>query len=137
MSALIWNKEFELYGESYSVSDTQDYFEYIIKKHKTFINNPPVRIYVNKIENAITLKKAEYYFEFLTPKTMKLLGSTKSKITKEKDIENVPNLEITKAALVHCNIVNDDHQQDSRVLYTFIPNISFGQLLDISPTNFQ
>ena len=67
---------------------------------------------------------------------MKLLGSTKSKITKDKNIENVPHLEITEVVLIHCNIVNNDYQQDSRVLYTFVPNKSFGQLLDISPKNF-
>ena len=67
---------------------------------------------------------------------MKLFGSTKSKITKDKNGENVPYLEITEIVLIHCNIVNNDYQQDSRVLYTFVPNKSFGQLLDISPKNF-
>ena len=67
---------------------------------------------------------------------MKLLGSTKSNITKDKNGENVPHLEITEVVLVHCNIVNNDYQHDSRVLYTFIPDKSFGQLLDISPKNF-
>ena len=62
---------------------------------------------------------------------MKLFGSTKSKITKDKNGENVPHLEITEVVLIHCNIVNNDYQQDSRVLYTFVPNKSFGQLLDI------
>ena len=62
---------------------------------------------------------------------MKLLGSTKNKITKDKNGENVPHLEITEVVLVHCNIVKSDYQQDSRVLYKFIPNKSFGQLLDI------
>ena len=66
---------------------------------------------------------------------MKLLGSTESKITKDKDGENVPHLEITEVVLVHCNIVNNDYQQDSRVLYIFVPNKSFGSLLDISPSN--
>ena len=66
---------------------------------------------------------------------MKLLGSTKSKATKDKNSENVPHLEITEVVLIHCNIVNNDYQQDSRVLYTFVPNKSFGQLLDISPKN--
>ena len=66
---------------------------------------------------------------------MKLLGSTKNKITKDKNGENVPHLEITEVVLVHCNIVNNDYQQDSRVLYTFIPNKPFGSLLEISPTN--
>ena len=67
------------------------------------------------------------------PETMKLLGSTKSRITKDENGENVPNLEITEVILIHCNIVSNDYQQDSRVLYIFVPNKSFGQLLDISP----
>ena len=67
---------------------------------------------------------------------MKLLGSTKSKINKDKNGENVPHLEITEVVLIHCNIVNNDYQQYSRVLYTFVPNKSFGPLLDISPKNF-
>ena len=66
---------------------------------------------------------------------MKLLGSTESKITKDKNGENVPHLEITEVVLVHCNIVNNDYQQDSRVLYTFVPNKLFGSLLEISPKN--
>ena len=71
----------------------------------------------------------------LTSETMKLLGSTKNEITKDKNGENVPHLEITEVVLIHCNIVNNDHQQDSRVLYTFIPNKYFRTLLEISPTN--
>ena len=67
---------------------------------------------------------------------MKLLGSTKSKPTKDKNSENVPRLEITEVVLIHCNIVNSDYQQDSRVLYTYVPNKSFGQLPEISPKNF-
>ena len=66
---------------------------------------------------------------------MKLLGSTKNKVTKDKNSENVPHLEITEVILVHCNIVNNDYQQDSRVLYTFVPYKPFGSLLEISPTN--
>ena len=67
---------------------------------------------------------------------MKLLGSTKNKITKDKNGENVPHLEITEVILVHCNIVNNDYQQDSRVLYRFVPNNPFGSLLEISPQNY-
>ena len=67
---------------------------------------------------------------------MKLLGSTKSKITKNENGENAPNLEITEEVLIHCNIVNSNYQRNSRVLYTFVPNKLFGQLLDISPKNF-
>ena len=71
----------------------------------------------------------------LTPKTMKLLGSTKNKIAKNKNGENLPQFEITEVVLVHCNIVNNDYQQDSRVLYTFVPSKSFGSLLEICPKN--
>ena len=66
---------------------------------------------------------------------MKLLRSTKNKITKDKDGENVLHLEITEVVLVHCNIVNNEYQQDSRVLYKFVSNKPFGSLLEISPTN--
>ena len=118
------------------MSDIQDCLEYILEKHGEDIDEPSVQIYVNKIENRITFKiKNGYSLELLTPETMKLLGSTKNKITKDKNGENVPHLEITEVILVHCNIVNNDNQQDSRVLYTFVPNKPFGSLLEISPTN--
>ena len=71
----------------------------------------------------------------LTPETMKLLGSTANKITKDKNSESVSHLEITEAVLVHCNIVNNDYQQDSRVVYTFLPNKSLSSSLEISQTN--
>ena len=96
-------------------------------------------MYINRIENRITFKiKNGYYLELLTPETMKLLGllgSTESKIAKDKNGENVPHLEIVELVLVHCNLVNNDCQQDSRILYTFVPNKPFGSLLEISPTN--
>ena len=66
---------------------------------------------------------------------MKLLESTESKITKDKNGKNVPHLEIVKLVLVHCHLVNNDYQQDSRILYTFVPSKTFGSLLEISPTN--
>ena len=84
----------------------------------------------------ITFKiKNGYSLERLTPETMKLLGSTENKITKDKNSENVPHLEITEVVLVHCNIINNDSQQDSRVLHTFVPNKPFGSLIEISPIN--
>ena len=136
ISAPTWSEKFELPDGSYSISDIQDYFEYILKKHSESVDNPSIRIYVNKIENRITFKiKSGYYIELLTPETMKLLGSTESKITKNKNGENVPNLEVVELVLVHCNLVNKDYQQDSRILYTFVPNKTFGSLLEISPTN--
>ena len=99
-------------------------------------DNPSIKIYVNKIENRITVNiKNGYYLELLTPETMKLLGSTESKITDDKNGENVPHSEVTELALVHCNLVNNDYQQDSRMLYTFAPNKPFGSLLEISPRN--
>ena len=135
-SAPTWNDKFELPDGSYSVSNIQDYFEYILKKHGEDIDKPSVQIYVNKIENRVTFKiKNGYSLELLTPETMKLLGSTENKITKNKNGENLPHLEITEIVLVHCDIVNNDYQQESRVLYTFVPNKSFGSLLEISPTN--
>ena len=110
ISAPTWSEEFELPDGSYSVSDIQDYFEYILKKHSESVDNPSIRIYVNKIENRITFKiKSGYYLELLTPETMKLLGSTESKITKDKNCENVPHLEIVELVLVHCNLVNNDY----------------------------
>ena len=106
------------------------------KKHGENTNKPSVQIYVHKNENRITFKiKDGYSLEFLTPETMKLLGSTKSKITEDKNGENVPHLEITEVVLVHCNIVNNDYQQDSRVLYSLVSNKSFVSLLEMSPTN--
>ena len=66
---------------------------------------------------------------------MKLLESTKSKITKNENDGNVPHLEVTEVVLIHCNVVNYSYQQNSRLLQTFVPNKSFGHLLDISPKN--
>ena len=77
--------------------------------------------------------KDNYSLELLTTETMKLLGSTENKITNDKNGEDVPHLEITEVVLVHCNIVNIDYQQDSKVLYTFVRNKPFGGLLEISP----
>ena len=92
---------------------------------------------MNNIENRIIFKtKAGYYLELLTPGTMKLLGSTNNKITKEENGGKVPYLEITEVVFVHRNIVINDYHYDLRVLYTFVPNESFVQLLDISSKYF-
>ena len=66
---------------------------------------------------------------------MKLIGGTESKITGEKNRENVPHLEVVELVLIHCNIVHNNYQQNSRILYTFVPNKPFGNLLEISPSN--
>ena len=79
------------------------------KKHNEKIDNLSIKIY----ENRITLQiKTGYYLEALRPETMKLLGSTENKITKDKNSKNVPFLEIMEVVLVHCNIVKNDYQND-------------------------
>ena len=134
ISAPTWNDKLKLPDGSYSVSDIQDYFEYILKKHGENIDNPSVKIYVNKTENRITFRIENWYsLELLTSETMKLLGSMENKITKDKSGENVLFLEIIEVLLVYCNIVNNDYKQDSR--FTFVSNKQFGSLLEISPIN--
>ena len=77
-------------------------------------NKPPIRIYVNKIENKITFKnETRYYLRHLTPKTMKLLESTKNKLTKDENGKMVPYLGIIEAVLIHCNFVNNGYQHGS------------------------
>ena len=129
-----WNNTSDLSDGSYSFSDIQDYSEFIIKKHETLTENPPVQIYPNKIKNRIVFKiKTGYKLELLTPETMKLLGSTKKDVDKDKDGEIVPKLESVEVVLVHCNLVKNDYQHTSKVLFSFVPNKQFGQLINISP----
>ena len=102
---------FESPGGLYSVSNIQDYFQFILKNHGENTDKPLVQIYANKNENRVTFKiKDGYILELLTPETIKLLRSTKNKITKDKKGENVPHLEIKEVELVHCNTVNNDYQ---------------------------
>ena len=117
ISAPTWSDEFELPDGSYSISDIQDYFEYILKKHSKSVDGPPIEIFVRKNENRIKFKiKNGYYLELLTPETMKLLGSTEIKITGEKNDENGPHLEVVELVLIHCNIDGNSYQQNSRIL---------------------
>ena len=115
LSAPTWSDEFELPDRSYSISDIQNQFDYILNKHSENVGNPSIRIYAKKI--------------------MELIGNTESKITKDKKGENIPHLEIVELSLVQCTLVNNDYHQDSRILYIFVPNKPFGSLLEISPTN--
>ena len=80
--------------------------------------------------------KIGYYLKLLTPETMKSLESAKSKVTKDKNGENVPYLEITEVELIHCHVDNNSYQQNPTLLYTFVPNKSFDQFLDISAKSF-
>ena len=118
ISAPTWNDEFNLPNRSYSVFDIQHCFEYIIKKHEPITDtaNPPVEIDVNEIENRIVFKiKTDYKLELLTEKTMQLLGSSKKVIDKNKNGELVPRLDTIEIVLVHCNLVNNNYQQASKV----------------------
>ena len=95
--------------------------------------NPPIQIYPNKIKNRIVFKiKTGYKLKLLTPETMKLLGSTK-KVDSDKNSENVPKLESVEVILIHCNLVKYDYQHTSKVLFSFVLNKQFGQLINISP----
>ena len=108
ISAPTWNENFNLPNRSYSVSDIQEYFEYIIKKNDKVTENHPTRIYENITEIRITFRiKTGNYLEFLTRKTMQLLRSTKSKITKDKDDESVSHLETSEVVLVHFNKIQE------------------------------
>ena len=134
ISAPTWNDTFDLPDGSYSISDIQDYFEFIIKKHETLTENPPIQIYPNKIKNRIVFKiKTGYKLELLTPETMKLLGSAKKDVDSDKNSEDVPKLESVEVVLVHCNLVKNDYQHKSNALFSFAPNKQFGQLVNISP----
>ena len=95
ISVPTWNYTFDLPNGSYSISDIQDYFEFIIKKHETLTENPPIQIYPNKIKNRIVLKiKTGYKFKLLTPETMRLLGSTKKYVDSDKNSKNLPKIRI-------------------------------------------
>ena len=121
---------------SYNIPKIQYYIEYTIKKHETIAENTPILIYANTINNRIVFKiKTGYKLELLSKETMKLLGSTKDIIDSDKNSENVPRLENVEVVLVHCNLINNSYQQASRVLFTFVPNKQFGQLISISPNS--
>ena len=119
---------------SCSIAAFQNHFEYIIKKHETIANVSPVLIYVNEINNRIVFKiKSGYKLELLSKETMKLLGSSADTIDGDKNSELVPKLESVDLGLVHCNLVNNSYQQASKVLFTFVPNKKYGQLITVSP----
>ena len=133
-SAPIWNDTFDLLDGSYSIADIQDYFEFNIKNHETLTEIPPVQVYPNKIKNRIVFKiKTGYKLELLTLETNKLLVSTEKDVDKDKDCKNVPKLESVEVVLVLFNLVKNDYQNTSKVLFTFVPNKQFDQLINISP----
>ena len=134
ISAPTWNETFDLPDGSYNIPVIQNYVEYVIKKHETIADTAPVIIYANKISNRIVFKvKTGYKLELLSKETTKLLGSTKDNIDADKNSENVPRLENVEVVLVHCNLVNNSYQQASRILFSFVPNKQYGQLISVSP----
>ena len=138
ISAPTWNDTFDLPGGSYSIEDIQDYFEFIIKIHETLTENPPIQLYLNTIKNRIVFKiKTGYKLELLTPETMKLLGSTKKDVDSDKNSENVPKLESVEVVLVHCNLVKNDYQHSSKVLFSFVPDKEFRKLINIHPNTLK
>ena len=137
ISAPTWNETFDLPDGSYNISEIQDYFAYIIKKHETISESAPILIYANTINNRIVFKvKSAYKLELLSKEIMKLLRSTKDIIDEDKNGENVTRSENVEVVLVHCNLVNNSYQQHSRVLLTFVPTKQYGQLINISPHSF-
>ena len=121
-----WNDEFELQDGSYFVSDIQNYIEYIIKKHEKSTKNPPIHVHINRINNRLELQTLE---------TVELFGSTKKLIDKTKTGEKVSSLEVVEVVFLQCNLVDNQYQQKSEVLYTFTPNKSYAYLLIVEPGN--
>ena len=139
ISASTWNETFDIPDGSYSIAALQVYFEYVIKKHETITTTTttttsPVLIYVNTINNRVAFKiKTGYKLELLSEETMKLLGGTTNTVNKDKNGELVPKLESVDLVLVHCNLVNNTYQKASKVLFTFVPDKVYGQLITTSP----
>ena len=133
ISVPTWNDTSDLLDGSYSISDIQDYFEFIIKKHKTVTETPPVQIYLNRIKKNVFFKiKTGYKLELLTPEIMKLVRSTKNLSDENKDTENLPKLHPVEVFLVHCALVKNGYQHTSKVLFTFVPNKQFGKWINTS-----
>ena len=134
ISVPTWNDTFDVPDGSYSIAPLQNCFEYIIKKHETIHKVSPVLIYVNEINNRIVFKiKSGYKLELLSKETMKLLGPSTDTIDGDKNSELIPKLESVDLVLVHCNLVNSSYQQASKVLFTFVPNKKYRQLITVSP----
>ena len=134
--ALTRNDEFELPDGSYSISDIQDYIEYVIKKHTILTKILHIPVYINRINNRLVFKiKDGYNLELETPKKMKLFGSAKNLLDKTKNGENVLILEVVEIVLIKCNSTDNQYQQKSEVLYIFTPNKSYGYLLNVQPNS--
>ena len=102
----------------------------------TLPTNPPIHIYINRINNRLVLKiKDGYKPKLQTPETIKLFGTTKQLIDQTKNDENVPSFEVVEVVFVQCSLVDTQYQQKSEVLYTFTPNKFYAYLLNVEPRN--
>ena len=110
------------------MSDIQDYIEKVIKKHEALTKIPPTHAYINRVKN-------RYKLVLRTPETMELFVSTEKLIDKTKNGEKIPSLEVVGVVSVQCNLVDNEYQQKSEVLYTFTPNKSYAYLLNVEPSN--
>ena len=134
-----WTEIFDLHGRSFEISDIQDYFFKIIQKHESTIKtneNSPVLIYSNKVKNRIVFKiKAGYKLELLTKEIGKLLGYGPI-IDKNENSNNVPQLDQVEYVLLHCNLARNQYLQNSKLLYEFVPDKLFGQLISVKSPVF-
>ena len=120
----------------YSVSDNLDYIKYIIKKHETSTAAPAMHVYINWIDNIIVFKiKDGYTLELQTPETMELFGSTKKLANKSENWENMSSLEVVEVLLVPSNLVHNQYQLNSEILYTLTPSYSYAYLLNVAPSS--
>ena len=133
ISAPTLNEEFDLSDESYSVSDIQNYLKHIIKKQENVADKSHLQIYINKIKNRVVIKiKADYKLEIFSKETIRLLESTEKTIAKDKTAKMCQKLVIVSVILMHCNVVNNNYQQASKVLFTFVPDKQFEQIITIA-----
>ena len=134
LSGRTWNETFDLTDGSYTIAHIQEYFLWIVKKQKSTMESSeesPILIYPNVIKNRIVFKiKAVYKLELLTNETINLLGDGPI-IDQNNNGKNVPELQRITSVLLHCNVVHHDHLQNSKLLYSFVPNNSFDRLLSI------
>ena len=138
ISSPTWSETFDLPDGSYEISDIQDYFLNVINKHeKVELNeNSPVLIYPKEVRNRLNFKiKTGYRLELSTKETQKLLGDGPV-IDKDKNSQNVPQLDQVEYVLLHCNLVENDYLQNSKLLYEFVPDKNFGQLISVKPPIF-
>ena len=137
MSGPTWSEDVTIPDGSYEISQIQNYFlDEVIKKHESNVKSneqSPILIYANRILNRLTFRiKTRYKLELLTNETMRLLGDGPI-IGTTKNGENVPKLEIVRNVLIFCKLVENVYLQDSKLLFSFVPNSRFGSLLSITP----